>query len=71
MPRKGFEKLNNTRLEAGENPFANPRNATAGTLKLLDSKEVAKRPLDCVIHSSGYIEGESPNAHSKILKWLK
>ena len=71
MPRKGFEKLNNTRLEAGLIPFANPRNATAGTLKLLDSKEVAKRPLDCVIHSSGYIEGESPDTHFKILEWLK
>ena len=71
MPREGFEELNKKRLEAEENPFANPRNATAGTLKLLNSKEVAKRPLDCVIHSSGYMEGESPDTHFKTLKWLK
>lgn len=53
MPRKGFEALNRQRLEAGEPPFANPRNATAGTLKQLDSRLVAKRPLDIVLHSFG------------------
>jgi DNA ligase (NAD+) len=50
MPRKGFEKFNDERLEVGEVPFANPRNATAGSLKMQDSAEVAKRPLDNFIY---------------------
>ncbi|MCL5267576.1 MAG: NAD-dependent DNA ligase LigA [Bacteroidetes bacterium] len=45
MNRDGFQKLNQEREESGEKPFANARNATAGTLKLQDPKEVAKRPL--------------------------
>jgi len=47
MPVAGFMELNSLRLSQGEAPFANPRNATAGTLKLQDSAEVARRPLDC------------------------
>jgi DNA ligase (NAD+) len=50
MPRNGFEKMNATRTENGEAPFANPRNAAAGTLKLLDPKMVAARPLDCFLY---------------------
>ncbi len=50
MPKAGFAKLNQEREEAGEATFANPRNSTAGTLKLLDSKIVAKRPLDIVFY---------------------
>jgi len=50
MPRKGFERLNEIRLRNGEPPFANPRNATAGSLKLLSPSEVAKRPLDCFLY---------------------
>ncbi len=46
MPRAGFARMNKQREEAGEMVFANPRNATAGTLKTQDSKQVAKRPLD-------------------------
>lgn len=46
LPRPGFEKMNLDRIEIGENPFANPRNAAAGSLKLQDSAEVARRPLD-------------------------
>ncbi len=45
MTLSGFHKLTEARQEAGEKPFANPRNATAGSLKLLDSGEVARRPL--------------------------
>ncbi len=55
MPKDGFAKLNEGRLEIGEEPFANPRNATAGTLKTQDSAEVAKRPLDCYLY---YLFGE-------------
>ena len=50
MPKAGFAKLNQEREEAGEQLFANPRNSTAGTLKLLDPKIVAKRPLDIVFY---------------------
>lgn len=46
LPRPGFEKMNLDRIEIGETPFANPRNAAAGSLKLQDSAEVARRPLD-------------------------
>jgi len=50
MTKAGFAKLNQEREEAGEPLFANPRNSTAGTLKLLDPKIVAKRPLDIVFY---------------------
>ena len=50
MPVKGFEKLNKTRVSKGEMPFANPRNAAAGTLKIQNSEEVARRPLDCYFY---------------------
>jgi DNA ligase (NAD+) len=46
MPRKGFDQFNSERMEIGEMPFANPRNATAGSLKMQNSSEVARRPLD-------------------------
>ena len=47
MPRDGFQAYNRERVEAGEEPFANPRNATAGTIRQLDPTVVASRPLDC------------------------
>ncbi|TSA26312.1 MAG: NAD-dependent DNA ligase LigA [Bacteroidetes bacterium] len=50
MPRVSFRQLNKTRLEEGEEPFANPRNAASGSLKMLDSAEVAKRRLDCFLY---------------------
>ncbi len=46
MPLSGFQQLNRRRVEAGEDTFANPRNAAAGAARLLDSSEVARRPLD-------------------------
>lgn len=51
LPRRRFEAINRERDEEGLPPFANPRNAAAGTLKLLDPGEVAKRGLDCCIHT--------------------
>jgi len=51
MPRREFGRINSERDEEGLAPFANPRNATAGTLKLLDSKLVRKRRLDCFVHT--------------------
>lgn len=56
LPRKGFEEMNAARLVRGEPLFANPRNAAAGTLKLLDPRIVASRPLDCFLY---YLLGEN------------
>jgi len=50
IPKDGFERLNNQREKNGEEPFANPRNAASGTLKLRNSSMVAKRPLDCFLY---------------------
>ena len=62
MPIEGFKKLNSKRLSNGEEPFKNPRNTASGSLKLQDSKEVSKRPLECllysVVESSGTIKSQ-------------
>lgn len=50
MHRKGFERLNEQRLKAGEPAYANPRNVASGSLKIKDSNEVAKRPLDIFLY---------------------
>lgn len=55
LPFEGFAKINAERVEAGEEPFRNPRNTASGSLKLQDSAEVAKRPLDCLLFN---IHGE-------------
>lgn len=51
MHRAAFERLNKEREELGEVQYANPRNFAAGTVKMQDSKEVARRPLDCFLYS--------------------
>lgn len=51
LPFDGFEEMNRERVQAGEEPFRNPRNTASGSLKLQDSAEVAKRPLDCFLYS--------------------
>ncbi len=51
LPFEGFEKMNKERIEAGEDPYMNPRNTASGSLKLQDSAEVAKRPLDCLLYN--------------------
>ncbi|XOD67793.1 MAG: NAD-dependent DNA ligase LigA [Flavobacteriales bacterium Tduv] len=56
FPLAGFQKMNKERVKNGEEPYSNPRNTASGTLKLQDSTEVAKRPLDCLIYS---ISGEN------------
>ena len=50
LPLEGFEKMNLDRIEAGEDPYRNPRNTASGSLKLQDSAEVANRPLDCLLY---------------------
>jgi DNA ligase (NAD+) len=51
LPLEGFAKMNQELIELGETPYANPRNTASGSLKLQDSAEVAKRPLDCLLYS--------------------
>lgn len=51
LPLAGFEKMNEELIEIGMAPYANPRNTASGTLKLQDSAEVAKRPLDCLVYA--------------------
>lgn len=50
LPLDGFKKMNEARVEAGDDPYMNPRNTASGSLKLQDSAEVAKRPLDCLLY---------------------
>jgi len=71
MDRKGFEKLNDERKKQGLPPFANPRNAAAGSLKQLDPAIVAKRPLGIVLYGTGAIEGVDVGLHSEIFPLLK
>ncbi len=51
LPFDGFNAMNEERIEAGEEPYRNPRNTASGSLKLQDSSEVARRPLDCLLYS--------------------
>ena len=55
LPFEGFNKMNELRIAEGEEPYRNPRNTASGSLKLQDSSEVAKRPLDCLLY---HIVGE-------------
>ena len=50
LPFAGFEKMNQELIEIGETPYSNPRNTASGSLKLQDSSEVAKRPLECLLY---------------------
>ena len=71
MPLAGFEAYNAKARAAGEKTFVNPRNAAAGSLRQLDPKLTAQRPLDAYIYSVGLVEGgELPDRHSEILKTL-
>ncbi|HWV15683.1 MAG TPA: NAD-dependent DNA ligase LigA [Cellvibrio sp.] len=72
MPKAGFEAFNAKALAAGEKPFVNPRNAAAGSLRQLDSRLTATRPLEMCAYSVGLVEGgELPDNHTDILKALQ
>lgn len=71
MPNEKFAEMNESREAAGLSTFKNPRNATAGALKLLDSREVARRPLDFVAHGRGRIDGAEPGSVKEFLQLLK
>jgi len=71
MEKDYFKKLNRERAEKNELLFANPRNAAAGSLKLLDSNTVAERKLSFFAHSLGYYDGKDFSTHWDFLQGIK
>jgi len=71
MPKDGFQAMNRDRIESGEEPFANPRNAAAGTLRQLDPKIVAGRPMSIYVFDILAIDGLTFGAHSEVIEGLK
>jgi DNA ligase (NAD+) len=72
LPKAGFHKLNQERASEGLPLFANPRNAAAGSVRQLDPRITAKRPLDIYIYMLGYAEGKAtPNTHWETMEYLK
>ncbi|MBI5366964.1 MAG: NAD-dependent DNA ligase LigA [Planctomycetes bacterium] len=64
-----FRRINEQQLAQGGKIFANPRNLASGTLKQLDPREVAARPLRLVVHSTGDVEGVAHRTHTEFLAW--
>jgi len=71
MNRESFKKLNEERNEKGENLFANPRNAAAGSVRQLDPSITAKRQLDTFIYQATFPEGHDFETHMEVLEFLK
>ena len=72
LPKAGFHKLNQERAAEGLPLFANPRNAAAGSVRQLDPRITARRPLDIYIYALGYAEGRAtPDTHWETMEYLK
>ncbi len=71
MPKDGFDQLNKERIERGEEPFANPRNAAAGMIRQYDSRNVAGRPLDVRFYDYLSSSEEIPESHWEALQQFK
>jgi len=72
LPKAGFHKLNQERASEGLPLFANPRNAAAGSVRQLDPRITARRPLDIYIYMLGYAEGKAtPTTHWETMEYLK
>jgi len=72
LSKTGFHKLNQERTAEGQPLFANPRNAAAGSVRQLDSRITAGRPLDIIIYMLGWAEGKAtPDTHWETMEWLK
>ena len=72
LPKAGFHKLNQERAAEGLPLFANPRNAAAGSVRQLDPRITAKRPLDIYIYMLGYAEGKTmPETHWETMEYIK
>ncbi|UCC56451.1 MAG: NAD-dependent DNA ligase LigA [Gammaproteobacteria bacterium] len=70
ISHRGFEQLNRQAIAQEQKPFVNPRNAAAGSLRQLDPKITAARPLEIYCYGVGRVDGELPDRHSKILDQL-
>lgn len=70
MTKSGFEEMNTLRAERGEPIYANPRNSAAGSVRQLDPRVTAERPLHVYIYQLGWCEGTFPQRHSAVLGWL-
>ena len=70
MPKESFAELNRQREEEGQSPFANPRNAAAGSLRQLDPRVTASRNLDLICYEIGYMEGKSFRTHGEVLEQI-
>ena len=66
MPRSGFQEMNKRRIERGEDPFANPRNAAAGTVRQLDPSVVARRPLDIYFYDILRVDGAEFSSQTEV-----
>ena len=71
MPKHRLDDINAQREAAGESPFANPRNAAAGSLRLLDAAITASRPLDIFIYALNYAEGFDFATHTESLESMR
>lgn len=71
LPTAAFEKMCSAMIAHGDEPFANPRNAAAGSLKLLDSRTVAQRPLSLFVYSLGCPCHEAPDSQDELLRWFE
>ena len=71
LPFKGFEKMNRDAVERGDKAYVNPRNAASGSLRQLDPRITAQRPLDLNFYELGVVEGGTvPERHSELAPWL-
>jgi DNA ligase (NAD+) len=71
MDKNDFEKINRERIKSGDPPFANPRNAASGSLKLLDPNLVKGRNLKCFIHSFGWAKGYTFRSQLEFIEKIK
>ena len=71
FPLSGFRRFNEEQVAAGKTPAPNPRNAAAGSLRQLDSRITAARPLAVWVYGTGYREGVAPDTHFETLAWLR
>jgi DNA ligase (NAD+) len=71
FPLSGFRRFNEEQVAAGKSPAPNPRNAAAGSLRQLDSRITAARPLAVWVYGTGYREGVAPGTHFETLAWLR
>ncbi len=71
LPLAAFAQLNELRVANGEPTFANPRNAAAGSLRQLDPRMTASRPLSAWFYGIGHVEGREFSSHHQVLDWLR